>query len=150
MEITRTALVPRPAMAMFRLVEDIERYPDFLSWCAAADLIEQSGDMQLARLEVSLAGLRQDFTTRNRLERGQRLSMSLVDGPFRQLSGEWRFLALGDSGCKITLDLAFDFSNSVLSAAFRRGFSNVADRLVADFVRRAEAVYTQGEENGKP
>lgn len=136
-------------MAMFRLVEDIERYPEFLSWCAAADLIEKSGDMQLARLEVSLAGLRQDFTTRNRLERGQRLSMSLVDGPFRRLSGEWRFIALGDTGCKITLDLAFDFSSSVLSAAFRRGFSNVADRLVADFVRRAEAVYTQDEENGK-
>jgi ribosome-associated toxin RatA of RatAB toxin-antitoxin module len=128
---------------MFQLVQDVERYPEFLSWCVAARLLERSEDSQLARLEVSLGGLRHAFTTRNRLEPAERLTLSLVDGPFRQLSGEWRFQPLGEQGCKIALELAFDFSSSMLSAAFRRGFSNVADRLVADFCRRADALHSR-------
>lgn len=141
LHIHRTALVVHPAKVMFQLVQDVERYPEFLSWCVAARLLERSEDSQLARLEVSLGGLRHAFTTRNRLEPAERLTLSLVDGPFRQLSGEWRFQPLGERGCKIALELAFDFSSSMLSAAFRRGFSNVADRLVADFCRRADALH---------
>lgn len=141
LEIRRTALVVHTAADMFRLVEDVERYPEFLSWCRSARLLERDEAMQLACLEVTVAGITQTFTTRNRLEPGERLTMSLVDGPFRQLGGEWRFQGLGATGCKITLDLAFDFSSTLLSAAFRRGFSGIADRLVADFCRRADSVF---------
>ena len=141
MEITRTALVPHPALDMFRLVRDVPSYPDFLSWCTRSELHEQSPEHQLASLEVKVSGVTQTFTTRNRLETGQRLTMSLVEGPFRTLSGEWRFLQLGADGSKITLALEFDFSSRVLSSAFRRGFTHIADRLVSDFCARADVVY---------
>ena len=97
--------------------------------------------MQLARLEVSIAGLKQKFTTRNRLVPGELLTLSLVEGPFRQLSGEWRFDALSERGSKVSLCLSFDFSSSALSSAFRRGFARIADKLVLDFSRRADQVY---------
>ena len=141
LQIHRTALVTHSAKDMFRLVEDVSCYPEFLSWCRSARLIEHTDTGQLAALEVSLGGIRQSFTTRNRLEPFERLTVALVDGPFSRLAGEWRFQPLGADGCKVTLELAFDFTGSVLSAAFRRGFSSVADRLVADFCRRADTVY---------
>ena len=31
--IVRSAIVPHSALAMYRLVEDIESYPRFLPWC---------------------------------------------------------------------------------------------------------------------
>ena len=141
LEIRRTALVIHPAADMFRLVEDVERYPEFLSWCRSARLLERTDAMQLASIEVAVAGVAQSFTTRNRLEPGQRLTLSLVDGPFRQLGGEWRFLQLGNAGSRVSLELTFDFASTLLSAAFRRGFSGIADRLVADFCRRADLVF---------
>jgi ribosome-associated toxin RatA of RatAB toxin-antitoxin module len=67
--------------------------------------------------------------------------MSLVEGPFRRLGGEWRFASLGEEGSKVALHLSFEFSNSLLSAAFRRGFARISERMVADFARRAEALY---------
>ena len=141
MDVTRTALVLHSANDMYQLVQDVASYPVFLSWCASARVIEQTAEMQLAMLEVSIGGLRHAFTTRNRLVPGELLTLSLVEGPFSHLSGEWRFDALAQKGSKVSLNLSFDFSSSLLSAAFRRGFARVADKLVYDFSRRADQVY---------
>ncbi len=141
MEIKRTALVLHPAMDMFRLVRDVPAYPEFLSWCLSAEVHEQTPEQQLASLVVKVSGITQTFTTRNRFVPGERLTLSLVEGPFRQLSGEWQFESLGSEGSKISLLLSFDFSSKVLSSAFRRGFAHIADRLVSDFSKRADTVY---------
>jgi len=141
MEIKRTALVLHPAMDMFRLVQDVPAYPEFLTWCLRAEVHEQSPEHQLASLVVKVSGITQAFTTRNRLVAGERLTLSLVDGPFQHLSGEWLFEPLGDEGSKVTLVLNFDFSSRVLSSAFRRGFTRIADRLVYEFSKRADDVY---------
>jgi ribosome-associated toxin RatA of RatAB toxin-antitoxin module len=141
MEIKRTALVLHPAMDMFRLVQDVPSYPDFLSWCLRAEVHEQSAQHQLASLVVKVSGVTQKFTTRNRFVAGELLTLSLVEGPFRNLAGEWRFEPLGEDGSKITLILDFDFSSRVLSSAFRRGFTHVADKLVSEFCNRADNVY---------
>ena len=141
MEIKRTALVLHSAMDMFRLVQDVPSYPEFLSWCLGATVHEQTVDYQLAALEVKVGGMVTSFSTRNRFVPGERLTLSLVDGPFSHLSGEWLFNALGEKGSKVTLSMNFDFSSSILSSAFRRGFAHLADKLVYDFGKRADFVY---------
>jgi ribosome-associated toxin RatA of RatAB toxin-antitoxin module len=141
MEIKRTIWVLHPAAEMYQLVLDVSAYPAFLSWCVGAEVLEQSDTLQLASLEISIAGMRQTFATRNRLVPGEQLSLELLEGPFRYLSGRWDFTPLGDKGSKVMLNLAFDFSSSLLSGAFRRGFASVADKLVYDFSTRADAVY---------
>ena len=88
---------------------------------------EQNAEYQLASLVIRISGMTQKFTTRNRFVPGQTLTLSLVDGPFRRLTGEWSFEPLGGEGSKVTLALNFEFSNRVLSSAFRRGFTHVAD-----------------------
>jgi ribosome-associated toxin RatA of RatAB toxin-antitoxin module len=141
MEIKRTALVLHSAMDMFRLVQDVPAYPQFLSWCITAEVHEQTSREQLASLGVRIGGVDHRFTTRNRFVPGEQLTLSLVDGPFSHLTGEWQFKPLGDDGSKVMLMLNFDFSSSVLSSAFRSGFAHVADKLVYDFGRRADDVY---------
>ena len=141
MEIKRTALVLHPAMDMFRLVQDVPSYPNFLSWCQHSEVHEQTAEHQLASLVVKVSGVTQQFTTRNRFVPGELLTLSLVEGPFRNLAGEWRFQPLGDDGSKITLVLDFNFSSRVLSSAFRRGFTHIADKLVSEFCKRADDVY---------
>lgn len=141
MDIKRSSLVIHSAMDMFRLVQDVPSYPKFLSWCQSSQVHEQTPDYQVASLVVKVGGITQTFTTRNRLSPGERLTLSLVEGPFKYLSGEWLFESLGDEGSKVTLALGFDFSNKVLSSAFRRGFARVADHMVQEFSLRADDVY---------
>ena len=141
MHIERSALLPYSAFEMYQLVHDVPSYPNFLSWCSDATVHEQDPDHQLASLWVTVGGLTQQFTTRNRLVSGERLTMSLVEGPFRRLKGEWLFVDLGEPGSKVTLDLTFEFSNALLSTAFRRGFARISEHMVAEFARRAEEIY---------
>jgi len=141
MKILRSALVTHSAPDMYRLVQDVPRYPQFLSWCAATEVHEQTDTFQKASLTVVVAGIRQRFTTLNTLHEGAKVEMRLFEGPFRNLQGEWRFMALGEYGCKISLELDFEMNAGPMASLFGKGFGKIADRLVDDFCRRAETVY---------
>jgi len=139
-EIQRLALLPYRPADMYDLVRDVPRYPEFLSWCAAATVHEENAERQVASLRVRLGGLETVFMTENRLAAGCGLEMRLLDGPFSLLEGHWRFVPLGESGCRVSLNLRFEFNRRWLSVAFQRGFAHIADRLVDDFCQRAEVV----------
>ena len=140
-EIRRSALVKYSPAQMFDLVNEVEAYPKRFPWCVGAEILERQGDALVARLDLKFAGFRQSFTTRNSIDPPHRLQLSLVDGPFRTLEGVWNFLALGDSGCKITLALDFDYASRLGGAALKLGFQGLAGRMVDDFCREAERVY---------
>jgi len=67
--------------------------------------------------------------------------MQLVDGPFSELQGYWRFQSLGEDGCKISLSLDYDFSNRMVSMVVGPVFSNIANSLVDSFQKRAVEIY---------
>jgi ribosome-associated toxin RatA of RatAB toxin-antitoxin module len=94
-----------------------------------------------ARLDLKVAGLVQGLSTRNTLDRPRRLHMHLVEGPMRALEGVFTFQALGDHGCKVSLALDFDYPGRLGAAALRLGFKVLADRMVDDFCRVADALY---------
>lgn len=127
---------------MFDLVNDVEAYPTRFGWCAVGQILERDGDLALtARLDLRFAGLTQSFTTRNTLERPQRLHIHLVDGPLRALEGDWTFKALGDDGCRIALALDFDYAGLLGGSALRLGFQGLANRMVDDFCIAANKAY---------
>lgn len=140
-EIHRFALVPQSPAQMFALVRDVPRYPDFLPWVRAAEVHEDSDQLQIATLDVRVAGLSRRFTTRNTLVQDEKLSMELEKGPFDELSGQWMFGAVGSAGTRVSLDLSFHLPGSMLMLPFLRGFGRVADRMVDDFCRRAEQIH---------
>ncbi|MEE7545764.1 type II toxin-antitoxin system RatA family toxin [Xanthomonas sp. Kuri4-1] len=136
--IRRSALVEHSASRMFDLVNDIAAYPRRFSWCDDAQLIEQSDQRVVARLDLGLASFRTWFTTENSLERPRRIDMQLRDGPFRRLQGRWDFEALDANACKVSLTLDFEPTSRLLGPALALGFQGLADRMVNDFVRVAD------------
>jgi ribosome-associated toxin RatA of RatAB toxin-antitoxin module len=138
--IQRSALVPFTAQQMFDLVNDVEAYPHRFEWCDAARIVERGEDFLVATLDVGLGAFKAAFTTRNTLRPPSRIGMSLVDGPFKNLSGGWVFHALGNDGCKVSLVLEFEMLG-LMGAALALGFQGLADRMVDDFVREARIVY---------
>ena len=139
-EVHRFALVEYRPEQMFDLVCDVRRYPRFLDWVRSADVHEQTDEVQIASLAVTLGGIRARFTTQNRLVRPERIDLILREGTFEDLRGCWQFAAVGH-GTRVSLDLDFRFSGSALMRPFRRSFARMADRMVDDFCRRADAVY---------
>lgn len=139
--INRSALVLYSAAEMFQLVNGIEDYPKFLPWCKESRILSRTEDEVRAMLDLERAGIRHSFTTCNRLQKNKMIEIRLLDGPFRQLEGFWRFDDLSGQFCKITLDLEFEFSNKLIGIAFGPVFHQVANTLVDAFCKRAEKVY---------
>ena len=139
-QIHRSALVARPAPLMFALVNDVAAYPRRFDWCEAAQVLERDAAMQVARLDLRMGGLRTAFTTRNLLFPDERIEMALVDGPFRALTGLWRFTPLGEAGSKVELMMDFEVAGKLVGSALALGFQRLADRMVSDFVRAAGSV----------
>ena len=135
--INKTALLPHSAQTMFDLVADIARYPEFLPGCSGAEIIEQEDNVVVARLELSKAGVTQSFVTRNTNEPNASIRLTLEDGPFDSLSGEWRFDALSEEASRVSLDLTFQLRSGLLKMAASRLFETVANDMVDAMVKRA-------------
>jgi ribosome-associated toxin RatA of RatAB toxin-antitoxin module len=69
--------------------------------------------------------------------------MKLVEGPFSNLDGCWKFQPLGDGqrACKVSLELHYAFKSTTLATLVGPVFDRIAGNLVDAFVKRAEQVY---------
>lgn len=139
--IQRSALVRVPAATMYDLVNDIDRYPEFLPWCRSSRVFSRSDDAVEAELEIARAGFHKSFATRNLLRPGEEIRMSLLRGPFNSLEGVWTFQALREDASKIALDLSFELSGSLASLAFGAVFNQICDTMVNAFSDRAKQLY---------
>lgn len=139
--VNRSALVRHTPREMFELVNDFERYPEFLPGCRRARLLERDDSHLIGEMTLGRAGIEQSFTTRNDLIEPERIEMSLVSGPFKRLRGRWLFLPMGEEACKVCLELEFEFANRLLGMAFGKLFQQVAGQLVDSFTQRADELY---------
>ncbi|MDE1164516.1 MAG: type II toxin-antitoxin system RatA family toxin [Pseudomonas sp.] len=139
--IQRSALLPYPAQELYDLVNDVARYPEFLPWCSGSTVLEASDVAMRAKVEVAKAGLSQQFITRNLLVPGQSIEMNLEEGPFKKLHGLWVFKPLGDKACKISLDLTFDYANTLMRATLGPLFDQAANTMVDAFCQRAKQMH---------
>ncbi|MGB0732916.1 MAG: type II toxin-antitoxin system RatA family toxin [Pontibacterium sp.] len=140
-QVERSALVMHTAEEMFKLINDVRRYPEFLPWCASVDVKEDTETDLVATLNLSKGGLNYSFTTHNKLQTPESMVLSLVDGPFTHLKGQWQFKRLSDEACKVSLNLEFGFSGKLTAIAMSKVFSQVANTMVDAFVKRADVVY---------
>jgi ribosome-associated toxin RatA of RatAB toxin-antitoxin module len=143
-KLNRSALVEHGASAMYALVADIDRYPEFLPWCSRA-LVHETRDAYVrATIGIDFRGVRQEFTTENINSPSTSIRMKLIDGPFRRLDGEWRFQALTHEACKVELLLEYEFGNALLGKLIGPVFNHIAATLVDAFVERAETLRRAG------
>lgn len=139
--VERSALVPFTQQQMFELVNDIERYPEFMNGCVDADILQRGDGWLEARLELAKAGFSHAFVTRNTLYKPDRIHLKLVEGPFKHLEGEWDFSPLSANACKVTFWLEFEFKSRILAFAAARLFEHIASEQVDAIVHRARKVY---------
>lgn len=140
-EVQRSAIVPHTPAQMFELVVDFERYPEFVPGCVGAELLSRDENELTGRLSLSLGPLKASFATRNRLAPPHSMSLELVDGPFSELHGNWSFVPLGESGCRVGLEMRFAFADAAQDLLLGPIFERSCDRLVDAFVARAADVY---------
>jgi ribosome-associated toxin RatA of RatAB toxin-antitoxin module len=139
--LERSALLAFSSDELYRLVGDIEAYPQFLPGCVSAQVEHAEATRVRARLGFRVKGLADSFATENRLEQGSRIEMTLVDGPFRKLSGAWEFSPLAEYACKVTLRVSVDFGNRMLEGTLSPWVGRAVSHIIDAFRQRAQELY---------
>ena len=144
--INKSALVNYSAKQMFMLVDDIDRYAEFVPWCTATESRNRTENSVEGTIYVSKGKIKLSFSTYNELAPYEEIRLKLVDGPFKHLTGTWTFTALGEHACKVHLRMEFEFSSKVMELALGYVFGHMANNMLDAFCKRAKEVY--GHNNG--
>jgi len=149
-KVERSALMAFAPEQLLALVEDVMRYPEFMPGCVEASVQNADGVRVEAGLRFRFAGITESFLTENVVGQSSSgeftLKMRLLRGPFKSLTGEWRFQTLGDASaaspaCKVSLVITLDWGvwslGRLLSPQLDRAVSNVMQA----FKLRATQIY---------
>lgn len=142
---SETRPLPYSAQQMYDLVADVEKYPEFIPWCAAARIrsVTPQGDSEVmaADLVISFKVFREKFGSRVVLRPGERrIETDYLDGPFRHMHSTWGFRDTG-AGCEVDFHVDFEFRNAILQSVIGVVFNDAMLRIVRAFERRAQALY---------
>lgn len=138
--IQKTNWVPYSCEQMYHLVNDLEKYPEFVPGCTKTTILSRTPEEIQARIEFSKKGFTHSFATRNRLHQNKRIDLHLLEGPFRQLEGFWQFDEV-NKGCQISFKLDFELSNRFLDMTVGPFLQNITGEFIQAFTKRADALY---------
>lgn len=141
-------IMPYSADQMYALIADVDSYPEFLPWCAAArvrdtaPLPDGSGEVMEADLVISFKVYREQFGSRVTLRPEARtIDVDYLDGPFKYLTNNWRFAPRGDGHCEVDFFVDFEFRSAFLQRIIGFVFNEAMQRIVRAFEKRAEQLY---------
>ena len=140
-------LLPYMPEQLYTLVADIERYPEFLPWCAGLRVLrrEREGgrEILIAEMLVGYKSLRERYTSRVVLDKEARtIDVVQTEGVFRALENHWRFTPEGTSA-RVDFSILFEFKNRMLALAANAVLGPVMLRMSHAFEARAKKLSEQ-------
>lgn len=139
--------VQHAATEMFALVADVEAYPKFLPLCRDLRLREtretpDGKKVLIADMEVGYKALRETFTSRVTCDpKNLSIQVEYVDGPFKHLENQWRFVETGPHSCTVEFDIAYEFRSRALALVVGGMFDAAFRKFAEAFEQRANVVY---------
>ena len=145
-----TRLIQHTPEQMFELVADIERYPDFLPWCAATRIrqkeTEDGSEIVISDMVIGYKMFREKFTSKVVLKRPDRIDVAYFDGPFDHLNNHWVFQPakrknISGDLCTIDFYIDFRFKSGLFQTAIGAVFNKAVNRMILAFENRADELY---------
>lgn len=141
MNVSRSALLNYSAQQMYDIVADIELYPEFLPWCDSIDVLDRQQNQITAKMNIVYGGLNFGFTTRNSNFPCHAIELELVEGPFTDLNGHWKFLRLSETACKASIEMNFNFDSNLAKSVIAKVFQKIVTKQLDAFQKRAKQLH---------
>lgn len=132
---------------MFRLVADVERYPEFVPLCQDLHVrgrkeLDDGRTVLVADMTVAYKLFKETFTSRVELNPDERtILVEYLDGPFKHLENKWTFEDTGEKTCKVGFYISYEFRSRTLGSLMGVMFEKAFRRFSSAFENRADEVY---------
>ncbi len=145
-KINTTRRVRHSSSAMFDLVADVEKYPEFLPLCEGLTVRSRStdGDCEIVTVDmvVGYKAVHETFVSQVTLSRPDQLILvKYLDGPISHLENRWAFEDLSDKACKVHFSLEYEFKTLALRLLMGAVFDKAFRKFAEAFEKRADQVY---------
>ena len=131
---------------MFDLVADIDRYDEFLPWCNNSKIINISikDDIKIviADLEIGYDQFVYTYRSEVKLHKDKsEINVRNLDGPFKYLENNWKFVTVNESECEIQFKIDFELNITLFDILMRKFFDLAFQKMVDAFIGRANEIY---------
>ena len=131
---------------MFDLVADIDRYDEFLPWCNNSKIINTSikDDIKIviADLEIGYDQFVYTYRSEVKLHKDKsEINVRNLDGPFKYLENNWKFVTVNESECEIQFKIDFELNIALFDILMRKFFDLAFQKMVDAFISRANEIY---------
>ncbi|WP_158521324.1 type II toxin-antitoxin system RatA family toxin [Candidatus Legionella polyplacis] len=142
--IKKTRIVPFSCEQMFMLVNDVEKYNEFLPYCSKSLVHYQNNNELKATLVISVLGQQRSFTTYNYLFLNKMIVISLISGPFSYLRGFWFFNKKKSINCEVSFILNCKIVESKIKYfPIQFVLYKISNKIVDAFYKRAKDLYVK-------
>ncbi|MFY9589326.1 type II toxin-antitoxin system RatA family toxin [Rickettsia endosymbiont of Halotydeus destructor] len=133
-------ILPYNPAELFYLVLDVESYPKFLPWCAAAKIISKNDEQIIAELVLQVKGFSEKYqsSVTYQILDDERyvINAEAISGPFKYLKNIWQF-SPNVKGSLIEFNIDFKMQSIILDKLISTYFAKAAEKMINAFEKRA-------------
>ena len=134
---SRNSLIMKKIYKEEEINVDVESYPDFLPWCTKTEVTKESKNINTGKIFISKSFINWNFSTKNIIDVNKSITLSLQDGPFDELNGQWSFRTIDSNNTHVTLEIDYKFKNSLIEISIEPIFSTIMNSLLKSFINQA-------------
>ena len=141
-----TRRVNHSAREMYKVIEDVEQYPQFLPLCEALVIKsreERNGrKILIADMTVAYKFVRETYGSRVVLdEQRLRIFVEAISGPFRKLDNRWTLREVNEKSCDVEFYIDYEFKSRTLQLLMGSMFDYAFGKFSDAFISRADELY---------
>ena len=135
-------IIDHTAKDLFKIVLDIEKYPEFIPWCKNVKIKSKSKDRILADMIVSFNHFLTKTFTSHVFYNFNQLSINTeyIEGPLKDLKTEWIFESLEEKKTKVLFNVKFEFQKFLHQKLAELFFDLIKNQMIDSFKKRADTI----------
>ena len=130
------------AIDLYKIVLDIEKYPDYIPWCSKIEILKRANNEINAIMVVNYKFFpSQKFTSNVTFDLDKLfVKTKYIDGPLKDLDTLWEFTDLKKNKSRISFTVKFEFENYLYQKFAEFFLPLVENKMIESFIKRAEEI----------
>ena len=136
----REEVIEHSAIKLFKIVLDIESYPEYIPWCTKMVINKRNKNEIYADMYVKYKFiLSQKFGSHIKFDKNNLIiETSYIEGPLKDLSTKWKFEEIHTKKSKIFFDVNFEFKNFLHQKVAETFYPLIENKMIDSFKKRAD------------
>tara|TARA_Y100000590_G_scaffold470018_1_gene661360 strand:- start:115 stop:549 length:435 start_codon:yes stop_codon:yes gene_type:complete len=134
-------IINHPARSLYNIVLDIEKYPDFIPWCASSKILSKSKNNIIADLFIDYKFFKKTFSSDVKFDsKNLIIKVIYIKGPLKNLHNKWHFKKISKEKTKVFFHIQFEFKNIFYQKISEIFFDLLENKMISSFKKRADEI----------